>query len=293
MQSDNVKQEVNFFITDLDDTLWDWLEMWYNSFNPYLERISKETQIDRSKLIDNFKELHQKYGTTEMSFAYKELPIIPSEFYPFFENSNGQNRSILHEYYSNKKNNLKLYDRVLSTLQTIKSNGTVVVAFTESYLFFTKYRIKHLGLDGLIDCIYSPEGMDIPQTVYKHYPEEYWEPQITKFKSLPNDTRKPNPEILLEIIADFKADTSKSIYIGDKLDRDVYMAQQANITSIHAKYGHIIDTDKYELLRNVTHWTNDDVIREKQFKDSPKTIKPDYEIDDFSEILNLFNFTKF
>lgn len=288
------KPEINFVITDLDDTLWDWLEMWYNSFYPYLERIAKETKLDTIQLKAAFKELHQKYGTTEMSFAFKELPIVEKKFYKLFESSEGRSKSILHEYYSNKKNNLKLYDGVIDTLKTIKSKGTTIVAFTESYLFFTKYRIKHLGLDGLIDCIYSPEGMDVPLSVYKHYSEDFWEPKITKIHILPTETRKPNPAILEQIIHDFKADKSKTIYIGDKLDRDIYMAQQANIKSIHAKYGHITESHKYSLLKEVTHWTEEDVEREDKFKKSHKEIEqPTYVINRFDQILNQFNFTKY
>lgn len=58
---------------------------------------------------------------------------------------------------------------------------------------------------------------------------------------MPHNTTKPNPEILGAIIADFNADKDKSIYIGDKLDRDVYMAQIAVITAIYTNYGHIVD----------------------------------------------------
>jgi len=289
-----MKRDINFVITDLDDTIWDWLEMWYNSFNPYLERIAEETGLDIPKLKLAFKELHQYYGTTEMSFAYKELSIIPENFYPLFEDSNGTKRSILHEYNSNKKNNIKLYDSVIETLKTLKSKGSLIVAFTESYVFFTKYRIKHLNLDGLIDFVYSPRGTDLPLSVGKYYPDDHWEPKLTEFKILPTGTRKPNAEILEQIISDFKADKSKSFYIGDKLDRDIYMAQQAGITSVHAKYGHVIDNNKYELLREVTHWNNEDVKREIAFKSSKLNIMPpSYEIEKFDELLKLFEFKSF
>ncbi|MCQ6958603.1 HAD family hydrolase [Mucilaginibacter aquariorum] len=287
-------KDINFIITDLDDTLWDWLAMWHNSFEPYLNRIADETGIDQQQLIIGFKELHQKYGTTEMSFAYKELPIIEPRFYPLFDTDKGEVKSILHEYYSNKKNNLRLYDLVVETLKEIKSKGVKIVAFTESYVFFTKYRFKHLNLDGIIDAVYSPRGSELPLSVYRHYQEDFWEPKITEFKVLPNETRKPNPEILDQIIADFKAKKQNSIYVGDKLDRDIYMAQKAGITSVYASYGHVIDNAQYDLLRNVTHWTDEDVKREMDFKSQPKDIKqPDYTIQRFSDLLKIFNYVKF
>src|SRR5690606_17667652 len=142
-------EDVNFVITDLDDTIWDWVEMWYSSFSPYLERIAVETGIEIDLLKSDFKKLHQKYGTTEISFAYKELESINPDFHPLFENSSEFSKSILHEYNSNKKNNLKMYEGVLDTLKFIKGKGAKIVAFTESNVFFTKYRIKHLMLDGI------------------------------------------------------------------------------------------------------------------------------------------------
>lgn len=287
-------KDINFVITDLDDTIWDWLEMWYNSFNPYLERIVAETGINVDLLKSDFKKLHQKYGTTEISFAYKELESIAQDFYHLFENSSETIKSILHEYNSNKKNHLKMYDGVLDTLQYIKSKGSKIVAFTESNVFFTKYRIKHLLLDGIIDVIYSPEGNDIPSSVSKYYDDDYWEPEITIIKQLPKDTRKPNAAILETIIKDFNASKEKSIYIGDKLDRDILMAQQAEITSVHASYGHQIDGVKYNLLVDVTHWTNEDVIREQQFKNKKIKVKDaDYVIKSFTDLQNIFNYIKF
>lgn len=287
-------KDINFVITDLDDTIWDWLEMWYMSFYPYLERIAIETGIDKDLLKSDFKKLHQKYGTTEISFAYKELESIDSDFYHLFENSSEISKNILHEYNSNKKNNLKMYEGVLDTLKFIKSKGAKIVAFTESNVFFTKYRIKHLMLDGVIDVIYSPEGDDIPSSVYQHYNEDFWNPKTTHIKKLPKDTRKPNAEILETIIKDFNASKEKSIYIGDKLDRDILMAQQAEITSVHASYGHKVDGDKYELLVSVTHWTDEDVIREQNFKNQLVEVKnADYVINSFPDLREIFNYTKF
>ncbi|WP_431198982.1 hypothetical protein ACQ86K_24625 [Mucilaginibacter sp. P19] len=97
------KEDINFVITDLDDTIWDWLEMWYQSFMPYLNRIVEETGININILKKEFKALHEKYGTTEMSFIYKELPSINQSFYPIFEEVVDGKKSILHEYNSNKK----------------------------------------------------------------------------------------------------------------------------------------------------------------------------------------------
>jgi phosphoglycolate phosphatase len=288
------KKDVNFVITDLDDTLWDWLEMWYKSFQPYYQRILEETGIAEELLKADFKKLHQKYGTTEMSFLFRELPSVSEKYHAIFEQGSGERRSIIHEYNSNKKNSLKVYNGVIDTLVKIKNTGAIIVGFTESNVFFTKYRLKHLGLDKILDKIYCPAEHQVPDAALKFYPEEFWDPEKTIIKELPSDTRKPNAKILNSIIDDFKADKSKAIYIGDKPEKDIAMAQQARITSVHASYGHLIDNEKYELLKEVTHWTDEELKREAAFKAALVKIEPaDFVISSFSELTDIFNFIPF
>ena len=148
-----MQKRVNFVVTDLDDTIWDWLSMWHSSFEPFLERISKDLMIDKNDLKNDFKQLHQKYGTSEASFIIEDLKLLNEAQKEQVNSETGNKKSIMHEYYYNKKNNLKFYDGVLKTLATIKASGAMIVGFTESHSFYTKYRIKSLNLDGLIDCI--------------------------------------------------------------------------------------------------------------------------------------------
>lgn len=290
------KKQVNFVVTDLDDTIWNWLLMWHNSFKPYLERISKKFNIDIELLKNDFKDLHRKYGTAEASFIFNELKCLSEEQKKEIEKESIFEKSIIHEFYSNKKNNLILYEGVLDTLKELKAKGVKIVAFTESHAFYTKYRIKHLELDGIIDCVYSPVDLFDRDSVKTYYPPEHWEPQVTMFRYLAREVRKPNKEILEIILKDFNAKKENTIYIGDKLDRDIYMAQQADITGVYAKYGHLINAPEYGLLVEVTHWTDEDVEREKRFKDEiGKTIpEPDVTLEtSFNELFKHFSFYRF
>lgn len=285
-------KNVKLLITDLDDTIWDWLSMWHNSFTPYLDRIENECNIDRKKLINDFKSLHQKYHTSEVSYAYRELNTLKSGDFNTIERDSENNIGIIHEYYRNKKINLKIYDNVLETLQLIKSKGTRIIGFTESNIFYTKWRIKTLNLDGIFDIIYSPEDHELPTTVSRVYEPGHWELDKTQIKKLPHRFKKPNPEILLKILEENNATVYDAIYIGDKLDRDIYMANQINLTSVHASYGNIIDSEAYDLLREVTHWQKSEVKREISVKKEVQKvrIKPDYIIHNFNELVKIFNF---
>lgn len=290
------KQKVNLVITDLDDTIWDWVKMWYNSFSPYLENLGKISNIKLEDLKKDFKELHRKYGTTECSYAYHELNNLNKNEKKKITKKNiiGE-KSIIHQYYSDKKRNLELYEGVLETLLQLKEKGVLLVGFTESKSFYTKYRIKHLLLDGIFDAIYTPEDHDLPQHVKKYYDEDYWEPKETRIEYLPEETKKPNAKILRKIISDFDTEKKKTIYIGDKLGKDIFMAQNAHVTSVWARYGHRIDSQAYQLLKDVTHWADADVQREIEIKKSfdEKKIQPDLILNEFKDLLKYYDFVEF
>jgi len=146
-----------------------------------------------------------------------------------------------------------------------------------------------------MDCIYTPIDMNLPNSVKQVYPNSFWEPDLTEIRYLSSEVKKPAPEILEIIIKDFGLVKDQVIYIGDKLDKDVFMANQASIDSVHANYGHNIDSSNYDLLRDVTHWTEVEVQREKDFKAKNKSTPIAKHVleKSFGEITNLYEFSDY
>ncbi|WP_422004014.1 HAD family hydrolase [Roseivirga pacifica] len=290
-------KQINSVITDLDDTLWDWVTMWHNTFHPFYKALSLKYEIPEEKLLDAFQNLHRKYHTSESSFLIEELGLFTEiQIKQIKEQADFNGLSLMHQYNKEKKENTKLLKGVKRTLEYLKERKVKVIAFTESKRFYTAYRIKHTELDGLIDVIYTPEDHSLPEKFDRYYDPEFWATKKTEVVELHSDFRKPNKEILLEIVEKHDIDKDRLIYIGDKLHRDILMANQANITAVHANYGHNIHTEQYELLRRVTHWTEEDVEIEKRIAEETKSLKaiPDFTLDhSFDEILNLFEFNSF
>ena len=199
---------VSLVITDLDDTIWDWLGMWYNSFQPYFNNIQKLAGIKPSELKSDFKRLHQKYNTSEVSFAYKELKTLSRKHKREIGRENSK-PSIIHQYYKDKKENLRLCEGVKETLYELKAKGVKLIGFTESNSFYTKYRIKTLDLDGIFDKIFTPDDHGLPSSVKRYYRDEYRESVFTDYNVLPKDTKKPNPKMLLQIIKDVGGNIEK------------------------------------------------------------------------------------
>lgn len=274
-------------ITDVDNTLLDWQHLWYQTFSAMIDKVLEISGVDADELYDQCSIIHQKYGTSEYSRLLDELPCL-RELYgddtvtvmaPAIEAFRVSRRRVLH-----------LYPTVEDTLRSLKAAGVLIAAFTESKAFYTSYRFRKLGLDGLVDYLYSPEDHSMPEETpgTRFYAPESYSFKKTVHHFTPEGEVKPNPDILVEIIADLGASIDEVVYVGDNILKDVFMAQQAGVTDVHALYGASQHKPEYELLRRVTHWTPEMVERERHAL-KPGGLVPTHVLDkNFAQILPLF-----
>ena len=67
------------------------------------------------------------------------------------------------------------------------------------------------------------------------------------------------------------------------------MAQQAGVLDVYAKYGESQSRAGYDLLRRVSHWSDDDVAREREIAQSAEIVVPTLTCDhSFDEVLTTF-----
>ena len=188
-------------VTDLDNTLWDWFEIWYKPFKAMLDKIVELSGIGQAQIEKDFRRIHQKYGTSEYTFSVEELPSLKQK----------HSREVLLEFYSEaiseyrkeRSRVLKLYPFVKETLCYLKERGCIVVGYTESMAYYSKFRIIQLGLDGLIDKLYTPPNPDLPEDIPEkilNYYREQTKLSKTKHIRLESTEFKPNPNVLKKII---------------------------------------------------------------------------------------------
>nr|WP_246712276.1 MULTISPECIES: HAD family hydrolase [unclassified Rhizobium] len=116
-------------------------------------------------------------------------------------------------------------------------------------------------------------------------PEEFYELQVTESRHTPTGELKPNPRVLLDIVKAVGAKVDRCAYVGDSLFKDVAMARDVGIFDIHAKYGESQRRPEYDLLRQVSHWTEADVQREKAIVEKGHDFEPSAVLtDSFAEI---------
>ena len=278
-------------ITDLDNTLFDWVNIWYHSFSSMLDEVVRQTMLDPEMLKSEIREVHQRHGTSEYAFLLEEVPSLRA--YAGGRPATEVFSSAIAAYRNARRETLLLYPTVMDALMRIRARGCKIIAYTESMAFYTGYRMRKLKLDGVIDFLFSPEDHDLPVNLnveeIRKYPAENYNFRNTIHKYTPKGELKPNPHILQEIVKFANATNEDCVYVGDSLQKDIAMAKDAGIDHAWAKYGIAQDRSEYQLLREVTHWTEDDVERERKI--SARDVQPHHTLESsFSEIFEVFSF---
>lgn len=282
-------------ITDMDNTLFDWVELWVNCFSAMLDGIVEISGIPKEKLIPEISAVHQKHGTSEYAFLIEELPSLERIL-------NGRPASEVFElpirsYRQQRRKHLKLYPTVAETLLKIKGRGAKIIGYTESMAFYSNYRIRRLGLDGVLDHLFCPEDHLLPENIspedVRKYPAEHYKFKFSKLGFTPQGSTKPDAEVLDAIISSLGLNKTDCVYLGDNLMKDVAMALDCGVEDVWAKYGQAHRRPEYKLLQDVTHWTSEEVEREQKIKER-EHVHPTHTLgNSFSEIFDLFDFRDF
>jgi FMN phosphatase YigB (HAD superfamily) len=286
--SGNIKKVL---ITDLDNTLFDWVDLWQACFTAMMDKVSGISGLSLENLKPEIRSVHQRHGTSEYSFLLEELPALTQHL---------GGRSVLEvfqpaldAYRAERRKKLALYPSVAETLLKIKGAGAALVGYTESMGFYSNYRVRRLGLDGVFDFMFSPHDHDIPEGIsvndIRKYPASHYKFRYTKQMHTPKGSFKPDSRVLAQIIETLQVDRAECVYVGDSPTKDVAMAQDAGVSDVYAKYGKVQHTPAYQLLREVTHWSDADVEREKRIGE--REVRPSVVLDSgFHQILDHFYF---
>jgi phosphoglycolate phosphatase-like HAD superfamily hydrolase len=275
-------------ITDIDNTIFDWFGMWHSSFTAMIAATSQISGVSENQLLSEAQPIHKRYGTSEYAFLLEELPVLQS-LYGDRESIRSALASAIHDYREARAQWLVLYDTVLDTFNQLKDKGVVIIGFSESKIYYSSSRILALGLDGIIDYLYCPQDHPVP---------EGREPTLeilkkTKVAELKGNFKKPDPHILSDIMTERNFASGECLYVGDSLTKDIGMAISAGVDAVWLSSGasHITNADgAYDLLRKVTHWSDEDVKREAEISRNPSVIdESKYTVvTQYSEILPFF-----
>jgi FMN phosphatase YigB (HAD superfamily) len=284
---------IKLVITDLDNTIYNFVDFYGPSFRAMLDALVEITGLDKSTLKASFKRVHQLHRTSEYSFAIEELDVLAARdrALSFSEKLLKYNQAI-SAFRSKRAQSLRLYPGVLETLNVLRSAGKKIVAHTDAMMFYAVYRLqRQLNIGQLFDGLFAIKDHGPPPGVSEkearsREPETYV-CSVPIHRELNPSVTKPDPRVLKAILTEFSVVPHEAIYIGDSLHKDVRMAQLSGVHDVFAAYGRDYDAENWQLLVDITHWTDRDVAREKEF--GAVEILPTHTIRSFPEVLEVIS----
>lgn len=279
------KKLIRLVITDLDNTLYDWYGAFVPAFYAMVDAAAELTGISVNELLDDLRIVHQRHGNSEHPLALLEARSIEARF----PNMAGHEirahlHEALHAFNHEQDKNLRLYDGVAESLTELHRARIPVVAYTDARVVNSLSRLRKLGIKSLISRLYAPSArVSVEDSADAHE---------DPIKLLPAEDRKPNPQTLRDIYTEFGATPQTTLYIGDSLVRDIYMATTAKVQAAWAKYGTLYETSLWSKLVRVTHWTDADVAREQGLKKQAEGAQPDCVLEQFSDIFLHYDFRR-
>ena len=197
-----MRKQKTAIITDLDNTLFDWVDLWVKCFSSMLEGIVEISGVPKEQLIPEIRKIHQKHGTSEYSFLIEEIPSLQSILKG--KTATEVFATPIANYQRARRKNLRLYATVAETLLRIKGRGVRIIGYTESMAFYSNYRVRRLGLDGVLDHIFCPEDHILPEGLssedVRKYPTGHYELGYSKQHYTPKGSTKPDTGVLNSIV---------------------------------------------------------------------------------------------
>jgi phosphoglycolate phosphatase len=280
---------VELVLVDLGNTLYDAVSSCVLPIYAMVKGASGMLGIDEQRLLDELGVVHQRHGKL-FPFAILEASSVRARIGHLSPARQiAELDDAFHAFRRARRRSLRLYPGVRETLTTIDQAGVAVVAYADSNGLYSLHLLEELHLVGIIKRLYTPSDINDDWTPPRLKPTTKM--AGTDFvRHLPPDDRKPNPKVVLDICADFGISASDSLYVGDSLIRDIWMAKQARARTAWAKYGTNYDKQLWPLFVRMTHWTDCDVQREMGLVRMAGDVVPDVALGSFSEILRHFRF---
>lgn len=278
-----------FLISDLDNTLYDWVNYFVPSFYAMVAVASERMEIPTEQLLDELREVHQRHHNSEHPFSLLETNSARNLKLKLGEDAFSEIIDpAFRAFNKTRKDTLHLYEGVLDTLKYLRSIRVQVVGHTDSRLYAVLDRVHRLGLGDYFSRIYCGSRSESSHP-HPLNAQEWLTNRPTELAvELSHHQLKPNPDVLLEICAREGFSPEHTIYVGDSLVKDVFMAKKAGVFAAWAAYGTAHNAALYEKLVRVTHWSQEDVVREKLWKSEAEGAQPDVVLARFSDLVSYF-----
>lgn len=302
MQISNNKK-LALFITDIDNTIFDWVSYYVNAMQAMLYFVSAKTGVATEILASEARSVFARHKSIEYPFLIQELPSVNAYYGHHLDDMLQQLVDPAREEF--KRVGLPLlkpYDGVSETFTDLKRlhPDTPVVALTDAPRYVAMWKLNKLGVLHHFDAIYGladprlPTDTHLgrvkvdPRILLKHLQQSNFG-YAGKIRILPDEYEKPGTRGLKTVLMDFDIDEnaeakSRTVWVGDNLRKDVGLGVRVGLRTMWAKYGTVFDQSLLTSLHAFSPAENvhKNVALNPASDGSPK---PDAILDQFSDIL--------
>ncbi len=242
---------VRAVVTDLDNTLYPWVDYIVPSLEAMVASLAATTGLPRVRIVQALKAVYSKYESNEYPFAIQESGI----FEPYEADFDSFNALVLRPareaFRAAREKYLRPFPGVRETLDGLRTRGVKVVGLTDAPRNAAELRLKHLRLDGHFDALYTMPGYPLPANVdpeIRRREEAGHYRSKTPVVELPREAEKPSPDGLARILEDFDLAGREVLYVGDNVKKDMPVAKACGVTGVWAEYGTYVSGEYRERL---------------------------------------------
>lgn len=276
---------VELVVFDLDNTLYDWVSYFVPAFRAMVDVLVLEHGADEQQLLRSLQRVHQAQGTTEYAFALSEIDVL-HEIEESASATGLQSHPAITAFRREAARRLRAYDSVPQVLGELRNQSRTLVAYTDAMATYADSRLEQLGLAGYFAELVATKDHPVPEAVSDFLswlpPARFGERAVLRHRPIGADERKPCPAPLRRLLEEHDLEPHEAVFIGDSLTRDIALAQRAGVHDVHAAYGRSYDPSLWDQLVAVTHWTEEDVAREREL--SANRAQPNSVIRRFDEL---------
>ena len=255
-------KDVSLVVTDVDNTLFDWVNYYTKCFWGLLEVVESLTDIPIATLAEESKAVFEKYGSIEYPFLVQELPSIAEKYGDDIDYMLDQIMEPARKRFLDlSTETLVPYAGVDQALKEIKKRypKAPIVALTDAHRYVAMWKMNKLGLLGDFDAVYGLKDPQIPTCernrrvkvkpgiLLKHL-QQYNFGYQGRIRILPDDYEKPGTKGLRTVLMDFEMDgpqydRNQVIWVGDNQRKDIPLGKSLGVKTFWAEYGAKIPKD--------------------------------------------------
>lgn len=243
-------------ITDLDGTLYSWVDFIVPSLEAMVTSLCETTGEPRIRVVQALKKVYERYGSNEYPYVLQESEL----FEPYADDFDSFDRLVIdparEAFSTRRKRYLRLFPTVKETLAKLRADGVRVVALTDAPRNPAESRIRQLELSQYLDALYCMPGFDFPTTgvsaaIRSRHEAGHYRATIPVIE-LPREHEKPDPRGYLRICAEQGVAPEETIFIGDNLKKDLKVASTVGALGVWAAYGTYVSEEYRDRLNVIS-----------------------------------------